>query len=168
MFNEHTSHDLHCVSRFWPDQFKEIIENVIFTLEKIVHPHVHCCDSKVACFSYVSTMAKPRCLGWCEINVSPAKEVVHKKALRFILFVETALWKCVLVLDYRRLAHDSLQEWSENMVDHCGAAQDFLFFIDSKPWRAFLPGTCEAAHETMRQVGDENVIFSNGALQWTL
>ena len=67
--------------------------------------------------------------------------------------------KYVLVIDYRRLTTDLLKEWSETMVDHCGTAQDFMFFIDGKPCRAYPTGTSKETHEKMRQVGDENVNF---------
>ena len=65
--------------------------------------------------------------------------------------------KCVLVLDFRRLTPDLLQEWSKTMIDHCGAAQKKLFFADVKPWRTRRPGAGKAANEVIRQVGNENV-----------
>ena len=37
MFNEFTSHDFYYVSGFWPDQFDEIVENMILIPDKIVH-----------------------------------------------------------------------------------------------------------------------------------
>ena len=67
--------------------------------------------------------------------------------------------KCVLVLYYRRITPDLLQEWSETMVDHCGTAQELLFFVDGKPWRTCRLGAGKAAHEVMRQVGHGNVNF---------
>ena len=38
-----------------------------------------------------------------------------------------------------------------------------MFFADGKPWRACLPGADKVAHEIMRQVGNENVNFSQMA-----
>ena len=43
------------------------------------------------------------------------------------------------------------------MVDHCGAAQDFLFFADGKPWRTCRPGKGKAAHKIMSRAGDDDV-----------
>ena len=51
-FNEFTSHDFYSVSGFWPDQFDEIVENMIFTRDKIVHEKKTrtCCDKKTPFF----------------------------------------------------------------------------------------------------------------------
>ena len=50
MLNEHTNHDFYCMHGFSPDQFEEIIENVILILEKIVCPQGHYYDKEIAFF----------------------------------------------------------------------------------------------------------------------
>ena len=69
----------------------------------------------------------------------------------------------VLIIYHPLLTPDLLQEWSETMVEHCGVAQDFLFFIDGKPWRAFRPGEGKAATQTMRQLCERNVNLAQKA-----
>ena len=62
--------------------------------------------------------------------------------------------RCLLVLDCRRFTPDLLEEWSQTMESHCGAAHDFLCFTDAKPYHTCRPGKGKVANEIMSKIGD--------------
>ena len=54
MLNEFMSHDFYYASRFWQDQFHEIIDSMELILDKTVNKKYGiCCEDKVNLFSYL-------------------------------------------------------------------------------------------------------------------
>ena len=105
---------------------------------------------------------------WDDVNIAFRRQTpwcTHTHCTLFCLLKEH-YERCVLVLDYRRLTPALLEEWIQTMESHCGAAHDFLFFTDGKPWRTCRPGKGKAANDVMSQVGDSdtNLVQKNVAM----
>ena len=131
---------------------------MILIPDKVVHGKTRtCCDKKTAFFLLFRRWRKPDT--WDDVKIVFRRQrpwCIHIYYALFYLLKEH-YEICVLVLDYRCLTPDLLEEWNQTMLSYCDAAKDFLFFVDGKPWRICRPGKGKAANEIMRQVGDQDL-----------
>ena len=71
--------------------------------------------------------------------------------------------RCVLVLDFRRLTPQLLENWSETLEAHAGAERDVIFFCDGKAWRACRPGRGKSARKILGAIGESDINLTQKA-----
>jgi hypothetical protein len=145
------------LSGFWPNQFREIVDNLHLIPGRITCSVTRCATSRdVAVFMMLRWWRKAD--KWEDVSHVVRRGRVWGIKIYKELFSLLAQHyrRLVQVLDYRRIIL-LLEEWSDSMVMYTGCCRDVLFFTDGKPWKMAKPGTGDAAAALERAAGGDQV-----------
>jgi len=73
--------------------------------------------------------------------------------------------KGIRVLDYHRI-NPLLEEWGQQMSEHCGCDDDIIFSTNGKPWKMSQPGRGRAVREICEASGAQDVNLMQRAYKY--
>ena len=124
----------------------------------IVHPRTRVTASKeIAYFMLLRRWRKADT--WDDVRKTVRRGRCYCVNMHYTLFylLKENYERCTLVIDFRRLTPQLLDNWSETIEAHTGAERDIIFFCDGKAWKTCRPGRGKEARRIIRSIGEEDV-----------
>jgi hypothetical protein len=154
---EYSSHRFYQLCGFWPDQFTEVIDNLLLIPDIIVCDRSRCSTSKTLAL-FIMLRRWQKADTWDDVAHEVQRgrvwciDIYHKMFSLLSLHYR----RLVQVLDYRRII-PLLADWSDELVYNTGCTPDVIFFTDGKPWKMTRPGRGVTAQALLAAAGGDDI-----------
>jgi hypothetical protein len=154
---EYSSHRFYQLTGFWPDQFVETADNLLFIPDVMVCDRTRCSASKTLTL-FVMLRRWQKADTWDDVHHAVCRGrvwciTIYQKIFSLLSLHHSQL---VQVLDYKKIL-PLLADWSDELVYYTACTPDVLFFTDGKPWKTTRPDRGETVQALVAAVGGDDI-----------
>ena len=125
---KYSTNDSYHLTGFWPEQFKEIIRETTLMPDRIMHAGTRVTASNEMDY-FILLRRWRKADTWDDARKTVCRRRCFCDNTYYALFYELKhnYERCVLVVDFRRLTPQLLENWNETLEAHAGVERDEVF-----------------------------------------